>query len=183
LIAVRARASEDWVIVLERCEGYGRSFKVQRYVYAENLPSGRRDDLVVERWAALEDAPQEAPVVLIEPADYWTKIDNAPAQAAVARAVLAAHPDRVWPPIDELLAALGFQGATPLVVATSFQHTDGPDNDAPAPSEVATYQSLAEAVVANDASKFTPGADNLDPALHLAPEEEQDEDEDDDDDE
>ena len=178
LIVARQAGGDDWVVILERCEGYGQSLAVQRYVYAEHLPSGRREDLKVSRFAELGAANLPAsPARLIEAADYWTKLDNAPAQVGCARALLAQRPELVWPDATALLGKLGFAGA-PLVVSTAFTHTEGPARDAALPSATPSYASLAAAIVAANPKGFVPGESNLDPALHFRAEEEEDETED-----
>lgn len=183
LVAARAAASEEYVIVLERFEGYGASCSVRRYVLAEHLPSGLRRDLDVTFPDALRAkletaAAREEDARLIEPPDYWTNVDGAPRQIAAIRAVLREHPNDVWPDARALLRTLGFSG-DPLVCATAFAHTEGPTRDADPPSALRSYVSLAAAIVANDASLFVPGPSNLDVALHLQDDEEEEEEEED----
>jgi hypothetical protein len=172
LVAARKPEGEDWIIVLERCEGYGQSAAVARYVVSESVPGGIRPDLARPLMDALHEElaraqPDEADAALIEPPDYWTKVDGAPAQVARMRAVLRAAPKRVWPDPADTLAAVGFAGVAPLVVTTVFAHTAGTKGGGPLPSELGSYVSLAEAIVTRDAARFAPGESNLAPALHV----------------
>jgi hypothetical protein len=183
LIAARAVAGDDWVVVLERLEGYGRSLKIQRYAYADDLPSGLCADAAVElAGLGLEDAARypadAADAGLCEPPDYWTKIDGAPAQVARVRAMLRDPAVAVWPAPFASVAAVGRADAEVLLVATAFAHTQGPPCDEPLPSATSTFASLAHAIVARAAAAFTPGDANLDPRAHVRadePEESDDE--------
>ena len=183
LIAARAVAGDDWVVVLERLEGYGRSLKIQRYAYADDLSSGLRADAAVELTGlGLEDAARypadAADAGLCEPPDYWTKIDGAPAQVARVRAMLRDPAATVWPAPAASVAAVGRADAAVIVVATAFAHTQGPPCDEPLPSVTSTFASLAAAIVARAAAAFTPGDANLDPRAHVRadePEESDDE--------
>ncbi len=147
---VAGRDGDRWVVVIERVEGYLRSWRICRYVVSEDVPSGVRPDLDVPLWGPLEQPlaaarPRDEDAVLAEPPDYWTTIDNAPAQIAAARAVLRDHPDKVWPDPAGLLAQLGF-AAAPVVVTTEFAHTAGD----PRPSSVPAYVAVAEAISARE---------------------------------
>lgn len=176
LIAARAVAGDDWVVVIERLEGYGRSLKIQRYAYADDLPCGLKADAALaltelgltlgERYAA-----DDADAGLCEPPDYWTTIDGAPAQVARVRALLRDPAATVWPAPAAAVAAVGRADAEVIVVATAFAHTQGPPYDEPPPSATSTFTTLAQAIVARAATAFTAGASNLDPRAHVRVEE------------
>ncbi|MBK9036188.1 MAG: hypothetical protein IPL61_33920 [Myxococcales bacterium] len=168
LIGARVAGGDDWIVVLERLEGYAHYLKVQRYVYADDLPSGMQ----AGHARALADVasglhqqvtPTDADAALIEAPDYWTRIDGAPAQVALARGLIAAAPARVWADPAEVVAALG-RPAEVIVAMTAFAHTEG----TPLPSQTACFRSLAEAIVARDPARFTPGDSNLAPLAHVA---------------
>lgn len=144
---IAARAGERWLIVLERAEGYGRNAAIRRYVYADDLPTG-----LTPAYDAELDEPRaaEEPAVLIETPDYWTGPDRAAHRIAAIRAQPIA-----WPDPAPLLAELGF--GAPLIVSTAFAHD----------LASTAYRSLAEAIVANDPTRFAPGASNLAVSLHL----------------
>jgi len=159
LVAARARGSEDWVIAIERFEGYTfHNCRVQRYVYGERGTNGLREDLRVPIVPGeLPDLPiDEADLEIVEPPDYWTTRDNAPAAIAKIRAVLRAEPARFFGPADALVAQLGIADPAVLIEASAFEHTAGD----PPPSAVGSYLSLADALVAADASQFQPGKAN-----------------------
>jgi hypothetical protein len=169
LLAARApesEGSEDWAVVLERFEGYGRSCQVRRYVIAEHLPSGLNPELDVplgddacEKLEAMTPADEDAE--LLEDPDYFTKSDRAPASIARIRALLRDHPEDVWPDPAALFAKLGFDDAALLVVTTAFEHTQGaPHGEAP-PSRIPSYVSLAEAIVKGTGAAFDPGRPNV----------------------
>jgi hypothetical protein len=164
LIAVRHPQGDDWAVVLERFQGYNQHLSVQRFVYGEGLPSGRREDLKVslahlnQRVAAL--AYRDEDTALREPPDYWTQIDKAPIAIARARALFAEAPEAIWPDVGDLLAKLGFPLESPRIVSTAFAHTEGPGREQPLPS-ASPYQSLAEALVSRDFSRFAGGVSNL----------------------
>lgn len=95
------------------------------------------------------------------------------ARTLAIRAYLAEHPGVFWPDPAEALEATGLPDGEVLLASTAFEHASGRrHDDGPVqkwhvlPSESATYRSLAEAVVARDASKFIPGESNLDWRLH-----------------
>ncbi|MBK7195510.1 MAG: hypothetical protein IPH80_23750 [Myxococcales bacterium] len=177
LIAARAVAGDDWVVVIERLEGYGGTLKIQRYAYADDLPCGLKADAAValtelghalgERYAA-----DPADAGLCELPDYWTKIDGAPAQVARVRALLRDPAATVWPAPAAAVAAVGRADAEVIVVATAFAHTQGPPYDEPPPSATSTFATLAQAIVARAAAAFTAGESNLDPRAHVRAEEE-----------
>lgn len=82
------------------------------------------------------------------------------------RAYLARYPGSLW---KDVTAAFG--GACDVVVVSdAFEHVVGANvvnasNDGPFaidPSASTTYRSLADALVSGDASRFVPGASNLD---------------------
>lgn len=178
LIAARARGGDDWVVVIERLEGYGRSLAIQRYAYADDLPSGLKPEAAValaELGYALAERyePDAADAGLCEAPDYWTKIDGAPAQVARVRAMLRDPAATVWPAPSEAVAAVGRADAEVIVVATAFAHTQGPPADEPAPSATPTYASLAQAIVGRAAAAFVGGASNLDPRAHVRAEDEE----------
>jgi hypothetical protein len=165
LIAARARGSEDWVVVIERFEGYTfHNCRVDRYVYGETTANGLREDL------RLSFVPPEFPqlpalaadALLVERPDYWTKIDNAPAAVAHVRAVLRAEPTRFFGPPAALLAQLGISDPAVVIVTMQFEHT----TDDVLPSTLATFRSLAEALVRSDAAIFTAGTPNIGYARH-----------------
>lgn len=179
LIGARARGSESWVIVIERFEGYTfHNCRVDRYVYGEQGASGLREDLRITIVPAeLPALPivDEADLRLVEPPDHWTKIDNAPDAIARIRAVLRAEPGRFFGPVEPLLAQLGIPDAAVAIATTEFEHTSGD----PLPSTLVSYRSLAEALVAADATRFTAGTPNASHAPHAVPVVEHEDDEDD----
>lgn len=166
LIGARARGSDRWVIVIERFEGYTfHNCRVDRYVYDEHGTSGLRADLRIT--IIPQELPQlpiadDADRLLVEAPDYWTKIDNAPAAIAGIRAVLRAEPGRFFSPPEALLAQLGITDAAVVIATTQFGHTPGD----PPPSTLPSYRSLADALVAGDPSRFTPGTPNASYAPH-----------------
>lgn len=156
---IGARVGDGWAVVLERYEGYGRSLRVARYLYGDDVAEGLAP--ATRAVTPADDAGRVEDERLIEPPDYWTRIDRAPAQVARARAVLAATPAAVWAPAAEVLAAVGLADAEVIVDATAFAHV------AQQPSASATYASLAAALVERDPARFAPGESNLAPALHV----------------
>jgi hypothetical protein len=86
------------------------------------------------------------------------------------RAYLARYPGSLW---QDVSAAFGAE-CDVVVVSDAFEHVVGVgDPDAPntgpfavKPSASTTYQSLAEALVAGEPSRFVPGRSNLDWRLH-----------------
>jgi hypothetical protein len=90
------------------------------------------------------------------------------------RAYLVHHPRAFWRDVDEILPLLELpDDAHVVLISEAFEHCVGPDGPAQypgawrvKPSESRTYQSLARAIVADDASLFSPGATNLDFRLH-----------------
>ena len=178
LIGARVVDGDDWIVVIERFEGYGRNLRVQRYVYSDDLPSGKRDESR-EVAAPHDGEPAAAQCALIEAPDYWTRIDAAPTQVGRARALLASTPTAVWDEPAAVVAAVG-RAAEVLVVSTAFAHTQGPPAGEPLPSAQPMWQSLAAALVARDGAQFAAGESNLDVARYVAvaeaPEESEDED-------
>ncbi|MEZ4401058.1 MAG: hypothetical protein R3B06_13625 [Kofleriaceae bacterium] len=174
LIAARVPDGDDWIVVIERLEGYGRSLKIQRYRYADDLASGLVPGAAIElaeRWRAASPPvePVAADARLCEAPDHWTTIDDAPTQVARVRAWLREPEAAVWDEPAAAVAAAGRPDATVLVVATAFAHTDGPPAGGPLPSQTACFASLAAAIVARAPAAFTPGTSNLDPRAHAAP--------------
>ncbi|MBL9013648.1 MAG: hypothetical protein JNL83_05710, partial [Myxococcales bacterium] len=159
LVGARAKDSADWVIVIERFEGYTfHNCRIQRYVYGEHGTNGLREDLRVPVVPQMlpEHPVQDRDHEIVEAPDYWTMRDNAPAQIAKIRAVLRAEPQRFFVPPAALVAQLGIADPALVIEATAFEHTAGD----PLPSSVGSYLSLADALVAGDASPFAPGKPN-----------------------
>lgn len=171
LSAARARGKADWIVVLERLEGYGQSLKIDRYLLGENVSAGPNDAAassyrVALSWDRIPETANPDPLDerLVEPPDYWTKIDGAPAQVAKIRAALREAPELFWPAPEPLLEALGFTDRTVTIVTTSFAHVAGSDDGLP--SAAPAYVSLAKALVAEKAALFEPGTNTVDPRLH-----------------
>lgn len=184
LCAARARGEADWVVVLERLEGYGRNLKVERFLYGERVPYGvspeHRVTLSLQTSPATTVDPLDAR--LVEPPDYWTKIDGAPGQIAAIRAALRTEPEKLWPPAEQLLASLGFVDRSVTIITTHFAHVTGEAGALPSAST--TYRTLAEALAAEDPERFEAGESNVDPRLHARDlDAATDDDEDDEDDE
>ncbi len=163
---IAARSGDQWAIILERFEGYAQYLSVQRYVYSEVLPSGRRTDLAVK--IALGDWNDALPAeeTLIEPPDYWTRYDRPQRPIAVARAMLESAPEAVWPEPSSLLEAIGLKNAE-TIVSTDFAFTQGPKFGDPLPSQSPTFQSLAEAIASGDPTRFVRGPSNLFHRAHI----------------
>jgi hypothetical protein len=95
-----------------------------------------------------------------------------PADVLALRAYLATHPGSLWYPPEDVLDWVNLDAPKIVVVSDAFAHVLGkrgaaygwPPLDAIAvsPSTSPAYRSLAEAIVARDASKWSPGASNLD---------------------
>lgn len=153
-----ARVGDGWVVVLERFEGYGPRLRVARYAYGDGVVEGLGTARAVELPEDL--AVDDADTRMIEPPDYWTRVERPQRRIAAARAYLAATPSAVWAPAAEVLAAVGITAAEVIVDTVAFAH-------APTPSQSPTYQTLAEALVAREPSRFAPGASNLAVALYV----------------
>jgi hypothetical protein len=170
LCAGRARDGDDWLVLLERLQGYHRSLSIQRYAYGENAEGGLRPDLERPMWEVArehgvdtEAGPgpiEEEAAVLREPADYWTQHDRPEAHIRQVRALLEQRPEAVWEDASELFARAGLADAEVLVDAAHFEHVDGPAVSETLPSQSACWTSLAEALVSRDPDRFQPGAAN-----------------------
>jgi len=168
LLAARARGKADWVVVIERLEGYGRALKIERYTFGETVAPGPNEaHTVALQGLTIPDGLPADPedTRLVEPPDYWTKIDGAAAQVARFRAFFRAHPAKVWPEPRALLLALGIEDPSIVVESTAFAHVSVVGEGLPSAS--ATYVSLAKALVAEDPSLFTPGEKSFDPRDHI----------------
>jgi hypothetical protein len=90
------------------------------------------------------------------------------------RGYLAAHPRAFWEPAEAAAAALSIPDAVVLVDTDAFAHVVGSVGKLPArgasfhglPSASQTYRSLAEALVARDATRFAAGEPNVDWRIH-----------------
>jgi hypothetical protein len=147
LVAARRPASDDWAIVVERFEGYGRSCAVRRYVYRDDGATGLVPalDVAVPLDARLNGVtPRGGDELLAEQPDYFTQSDRAVDRIARIRALLRDDPSAIWPTAAETLAAVGFAGVAPLVVTTQFAHAAGATE---LPSAHGAYATIAATLV------------------------------------